>query len=400
MGINLGAGVGIPAKFANRHGLIAGATGTGKTVTLQTMCEQFSSCGVPVFVADVKGDISGLAVSDHCGTYPVRFWDVAGHKGRPLTMALWQLGPDLLARLLELTDAQTGAIEQAFAHNPRLSGLDSLSKAVRGQDTGAATKAAIERGILRLKRQGGDSLFSGPFDVSALWDADSQGRGMMNVLDAQQLIRSPLIYSTLLIWLLDQFYERLPESGDMDVPHFAFFLDEAHLLFEDASPTLIQKISRTVRLIRSKGVGVYFVTQSPEDLPSDVLGQLGNRIQHRLSAATLRDQKAIRAAAETMPVNPRIDAAEAIGKLATGEALVSTIGSDGAPTQCQRVRIGLPRCRLGAISDIERKQLMLLDGYDPANRVTVAPVAESEPWGMHVGALLVLACFILPPFLF
>lgn len=360
--INIGGGAAILGQYANRHGLIAGATGTGKTVTLQTLCEEFSRAGVPVFVADVKGDIAGLAI-DGQGT-AVNFWDTHGHQGKPFRLTAEALGVDLLARMLEITDAQMGVLEFVFAKYPKMKTLGELlekmtmaSNPIFGQfaGPGGATLAAVNRAVVRFSRQGGGTLIGTPcFDIARLFET-RDGNGIINILAADRLINSPVAYSTLMIWLLDELFDRMPEAGDLDRPRLVLFIDEAHLLFQDAPPALLQKIERTVRLIRSKGVGVYFVTQAPDDLPAAVLGQLGNRIQHRLSGATVRDQRMIKAAAETMPINPKINAAEAIAKLATGQALVSTIGHDGAPLPVELIRVNLPGCRLGAVTAEERQ---------------------------------------------
>ena len=353
--IHLNAQTAILGKYANRHGLIAGATGTGKTVTLQKLCQEFSTAGVPVFVADVKGDIAGLAMPARTITSPVHLFDVFGEQGAKLTLSLESLGPDLLARLLELTDAQKGVLEAIFATAHRkIETLVDLVDQLNRFEGQAGTVAAVHRALLRFERLGGDQLIGKTcFNIEDLFLSRGT-EGFISVLAADRLMMSPVIYSTLMIWLLDQLFERMPEAGDLDAPRFVMFIDEAHLLFQDAPDALVQKLERTVRLIRSKGVAIYFVTQSPDDLPDTILRQLGNRIQHRMSAATVRDQRAIRAAAETMPQNPAVNAAEAIGKLAVGEALVSVIGADGAPQPCQRTRIELPHCRLGALSRAER----------------------------------------------
>lgn len=389
--IRIGEGAEILGVYANRHGLIAGATGTGKTVTLQTLAEGFSRAGVPVFMADVKGDIAGLAIDGPSEACPVRFWDVYGENGAPLKLSLQALGPDLLARMLELTDAQKGIVESAFQNFGPLHTLGDLKKAAQDIAGMNGTNAALQRQIDRFSRTGGDFLIGSPsWDISALFAppevAESRACALIHILDAQKLINEPVTYATLMIWLLDELFTRMPEAGDLAAPRLVLFIDEAHLLFADAPPALTQKIERTVRLIRSKGVGVYFVTQCPDDLPATVLGQLGNRIQHALRGATVRDQKAIRAAAETMPTNPAINAAEAIAKLGTGEALVSTIGPNGAPQPVKKVRVNLPASRLGPISSEERaghKAPGPLDGSPlPAEKSKTHGSVEALGWAV------------------
>lgn len=353
--IHLGGNAAILGKYANRHGLIAGATGTGKSVTLMRMAEEFSRAGVPVFMADVKGDLAGLAVPRHLEANPVRFWDVFGQRGRPFRLSLTALGPDLLARMLELTDAQKGLLEFAFTKVPATLGdLANICNDAAGMN---GTNAALQRQLNRFERSGGAELIGMPeFGLENLFEDFGAFPAPIHILDAMRLIHEPVTYATLMIWLLRELYERMPEVGDLDAPRLVVFIDEAHLLFQDAPSALVATIERMARLIRSKGVGVYFVTQSPDDLPAPVLGQLGNRVQHALRGATLRDQRAIRAAAETMPINPAINAADAIAGLGVGEALVSTIGPDGAPQPVQRIRIQLPACRLGTISFAERQK--------------------------------------------
>lgn len=368
LNIRLNAHAAILAKYGNRHGLIAGATGTGKTVTLQKLCEEFSRIGTPVFVADVKGDIAGLAIDGKGKAAPVALWDVFGTQGTKLTLTLESLGVDLLARMLELSDAQKGVLEFCFMRNPGLATLADLSDELRNiRDN--ATKAALIRALRRFERMGGmDLIGKDCFDLKNFFEYADDGRGVVNILAADRLMQSPSVYATLMVWVLDQLFQRMPEAGDLDAPRFVIFLDEAHLIFQDAPPSFVQKLERTVRLIRSKGVGVYFVTQSPADLPSAVLGQLGNRIQHALRGATVQDQKAIRAAAETMPINPAIDAAKTIGTLGTGQALVSFLQEGGIPSPVQIIKIELPACRLGALSPEERAAIMLKQKSAPTER--------------------------------
>lgn len=354
----------LPA-MANRHGLIAGATGTGKTITLQTLAEAFSEIGVPVFVADVKGDLAGLsragggnpkvetrladlAIQDsRPAAAPVLFWDVFGMKGHPLRATISDMGPLLLARMLNLNDVQSGVLTAAFKiaddQGWLLLDLKDLKAMLQyvaehgaelADDYGklsAASVGAIQRGLLQLEHEGGEHLFGEPaLDFNDLLQTDGS-RGVINILAAETLYQSPRVYATLLLWLLSELFENLPEAGDLDQPKLVFFFDEAHLLFNDAPAALLQKIEHVVRLIRSKGVGVYLVSQNPQDIPDVVLGQLGNRIQHALRAFTPRDQKAVRAAAETFRANPGLDVAAAIGELGVGEALVSLLDEQGTP---------------------------------------------------------------------
>lgn len=375
--IPLNASTFITGKYANRHGLIAGATGTGKTVTLMKMAEEFSRAGVPVFVADVKGDIAGLAVSD----LPVRLFDVNGTAGEKFSIALPSFGADLLGRILGLTEPQQGMIETLSDTVGAPQSIDDLHDQVQRFEGMNATSQAVRRKITRFANNGGRKLTEGrTFDLQTLMPF-KDGKGQIAVLDAQELVMTPEIYGTVMLWLLREVYARFPEAGDCDRPKFVMFIDEAHLLFQDAPAHLIHQIEQTARLVRSKGVGIYFATQSPEDLPAAVAGQLAHRIQHGLRGSTVRDQRAIRAAAETMPINPSIDAAEAIGKLGIGEALVSVLDASGLPTPCQRVRIDMPRCRLGALSDSERSEVMDKWGYvkeQPQLPVSAAGSAASE----------------------
>jgi DNA helicase HerA-like ATPase len=379
-------------KFANRHGLITGATGTGKTVTLQVMAERMSGIGVPVFMADVKGDLSGMsqagsltpkleahldAIGVKVPTFaamPVVFWDVLGEQGHPLRATVSDMGPLLLARVLELNDTQQGVLTLVFklADDNGLLLLDlkdlrallqyaadnAASLQTSYGNVSAASIGAIQRGLLALEQQGGDKLLGEPMlDVDDLLQVDA-GRGVVNILAADRLMQSPRLYATMLLWLLSELYERLPEVGDLDKPKLVFFFDEAHLLFTDAPKALLDKIEQVVRLIRSKAVGVYFVTQNPLDVPDIVLGQLGNRVQHALRAYTPRDEKAVKAAASTMRANPALDTEKAITELGVGEGLVSFLDDKGRPNIVQRAFILPPASRLGAITADERKAVL------------------------------------------
>jgi DNA helicase HerA-like ATPase len=376
-------------KYTNRHGLVAGATGSGKTVSLLVLAEGLSRLGVPVFMADVKGDVAGLAQAgapspaiqervsqigiDGYGyeASPVVFWDLYGKSGHPVRGTISEFGPSLLGRILELNDTQTGVLEIAFKladdRGLLLLDLDDL-RALLGfvADNrkeisshyglvSAQSVAAIQRSLLSLERQGGETLFGEPaFELHDLMRTDLNGRGVISILAADQLILSPRLYSSFLLWLLSELYENLPEVGDLEKPKLVFFFDEAHLLFDDAPPALRQRVEQVVRLIRSKGVGVYFCSQFPDDVPNEILGQLGNRVQHALRAYTPRDQKAVRTAAETLAPNPKLDVAAVISQLAVGEALASTLQDKGVPMPVERAQICPPRCRMGAITPEER----------------------------------------------
>lgn len=389
--------------LANRHGLIAGATGTGKTVTLQGLAESFSANGVPVFVADVKGDLSGIAMpgsptfkhadklegrakelgmDDYAySDNPVVFWDLYGKQGHPIRTTISEMGPLLLARLLDLNDTQEGVLQIVFKYadenNLLLLDFGDLQALLQWANENAkelsgvygnvsrASVGAIQRQLLSFESQGADNFFGEPaLEIDDFLTVDDQGRGHVNVLAADQLMRSPKLYATFLLWLLAELFETLPEVGDPEKPKLVFFFDEAHLLFDDAPDALQDKIEQVVRLIRSKGVGVYFCTQNPIDIPEDVAGQLGNRVQHALRAFTPRDQRAIKAAAETFRINPDLDVAEAITELKVGEALVSTLDEDGAPTIVQRTLIKPPRSRLGPVNAKERAIIQSVSPFD------------------------------------
>ncbi len=376
-------------KYGNRHGLIAGATGTGKSVSLMVLAEGFSRMGVPVFMADVKGDISGLAVAgvsnekiaarvEQIGitgyvneASPVVFWDLYGKLGHPVRTTVSEMGPTLLNRILELNEVQSGVLDIAFKmaddDGLLLLDLDDLRallnyvaehKAEISQKYGLVSPtsvAAIQRALLRLEQDGGDHFFGEPaLDLADLMRQDMSGRGVISLLAADQLIMKPRLYSSFLLWLLSELFENLPEVGDLDQPKLVFIFDEAHLLFDDCPPALQQRIEQVVRLIRSKGVGVYFCSQNPDDIPDVILGQLGNRIQHALRAYTPRDQKAVKTAAETFVPNPKLDVAKVISELAVGEALTSMLLDKGIPMPVERAYICPPRCRMGAITMEER----------------------------------------------
>ncbi|UIP07510.1 DUF853 domain-containing protein [Erythrobacter sp. SDW2] len=394
---------------ANRHGLIAGATGTGKTVTLQGLAESFSAEGVPVFLADVKGDLSGicmagspqfkhadklesrareLGMDDYAySDNPAVFWDLYGEQGHPIRTTVSEMGPLLLARLLDLNETQEGVLQIVFRYADEnglllldfgdLQSLLQWASENSGELSGKygnvtkPTVGTIQRQLLSFEAQGADKFFGEPaLEIDDFLKVDEQGRGYINILAADQLMRSPKLYATFLLWLLAELFESLPEVGDPDKPRLVFFFDEAHLLFDDAPKALQDKIEQVVRLIRSKGVGVYFVTQNPIDIPEEVAGQLGNRVQHALRAFTPRDQRAIKAAAETFRINPELDVESVITELKTGEALVSTLDSEGAPTVVQRTLIKPPRSRLGPVTPKERaivQSISPVDGkYDSA----------------------------------
>jgi len=395
--IFIGLGGGQPQSLvlrrANRHGLIAGATGTGKTVTLQGIAESFSARGVPVFMADVKGDLSGIAmagsptaknadkliaraqeigVADYAfSDNPAIFWDLYGEQGHPIRTTISDMGPLLLARLMDLNEVQEGVLSIAFRiadeEELLLLNLDDLQSmlAYCAENADAITAkygnvtkqsvGAIQRQLLQLDAQGGNKFFGEPaLDIHDFLQVDEKGRGTINILAADKLMQSPKLYATFLLWLLSELFQTLPEVGDPDKPVLVFFFDEAHLLFDDAPKALVDKIEQVVRLIRSKGVGIYFVTQNPIDIPEDVAGQLGNRVQHALRAFTPRDQKAVKSAAETFRANPDIDVATAITELKVGEALVSLLQEDGSPSMVQRTLIAPPRSRLGPLEPKER----------------------------------------------
>lgn len=392
--INDEAEVCLIPKMANRHGLITGATGTGKTVSLQTLSETFSDMGVPVFAADMKGDLSGVANIggnkdsvkkrvDKYGLhekgfeykpYPVRFWDVFGEEGHPVRTTISAMGPLLLERLLDLNDTQGAILSMAFRiaddNNLLLLDLKDLQKMIqyvgdnrkefttKYGNISPASIGAIQRSLLRLESQGADKFFGEPALNILDFIQTEQGKGVINILAAEKLMQSPRVYTTFLLWLLDDLYETLPEVGDMDKPKLVFFFDEAHLLFNDMPKSLLEKVEQIVRLVRSKGVGVYFCTQNPTDIPNAILGQLGNRIQHALRAYTPNDQKAVRVAANTFRANPKFDTEEAITQLGTGEALVSFLDEKGAPQMVERANILPPQGQIGPITMTERDQFI------------------------------------------
>ncbi|KAA1188187.1 DUF853 family protein [Pseudohalioglobus sediminis] len=404
MGILIGGSdagqVFLDPRYANRHGLIAGATGTGKTVTLQCLAEGFSDLGVPVFMADVKGDLSGISqagkphpkiderveaigISDYhaCG-YPVAFWDLFGSKGTPVRSTVSEMGPQLLSRLLGLNETQESVLTLVFEFTDQegillldlkdlRTSLEYLAENAHELGTGySVSKAsvnAILRRLLMLEREGGKKFFGEPaLQLKDFMQNARDGRGIINILAADKLIMSPRVYSTFLLWLLSELFESLPELGDPDKPVLVFFFDEAHLLFKDAPKPLLEKIEQVVRLIRSKGVGVYFISQSPSDIPDSVLGQLGNRIQHALRAYTPKEQKAVRVAAQSFRANPALNTVTAITELGVGEALVSTLQAKGIPAPVQRVLVRPPQSRMGKATLAERKLLL---EHDPNMRL-------------------------------
>jgi DNA helicase HerA-like ATPase len=409
-------------RRANRHGLIAGATGTGKTVTLQVLAEGFSAAGVPVFVSDVKGDLSGLGmagsptaktheifagrareIGDAAWRYdalPVQLWDLFGEQGHPIRATISEMGPLLLARLLDLNETQEGVLNVAFhvadEDGLLLLDLDDLQAmlshcAERASELstkfGNITRASvgtIQRQLLQLRTQGAENFFGEPaLDISEFIRTDENGRGVVNILAADKLMASPRLYGSFLLWMLSELFEILPEIGDPDRPVLVFFFDEAHLLFDDAPKALLDKIEQVVRLIRSKGVGVYFVTQNPIDIPEDVAGQLGNRVQHALRAFTPKDAKAVRSAAETFRPNPDVDVAQAITELKVGEALVSVLQEDGSPSPVQRALIRAPGTRVGPLAPDERAVLITTDAvadkYDtPIDRESAEEILAAK----------------------
>jgi DNA helicase HerA-like ATPase len=409
-------------RYANRHGLIAGATGTGKTVTLQCLAEGFSNLGVPVFLADIKGDISGISQSgkphpkvdervEKIGIenyiqrgYPVAFWDVFGTQGTPVRSTITEMGPQLISRLLDLNETQESIITLVFefADNEGMLLVDiadlrtSLEYlGTNGKDLGIgysiskASVNAILRRLLMLEREGGDHFFGEPaLRLEDLMQTARDGRGMINVLAADTLVRSPRVYSTFLLWLLSELFENLPELGDPEQPVMVFFFDEAHLLFRDAPKALLEKIEQVVRLIRSKGVGIYFISQSPGDIPDSVLGQLGNRVQHALRAYTPKEQKVVRVAAQSFRANPKLDTVQTITEMGVGEALVSTLQDKGVPSPVERVLVRPPHSRMGPASKAERKAILDQDtnmrrygeSFDPrsAHEVLLEKTAERQ----------------------
>ena len=409
-------------KMANRHGLIAGATGTGKTVTLQVIAETFCQAGVTCFMADMKGDLSGISQSGKLSGFiqkrlpefgiedpqfqscPVRFFDVYGEQGHPMRATISDMGPDLLGRLMELNETQTGVLNIVFKiaddNGLLLIDLKDLRAMLNfvGQNAAeyttqygnvsTASIGAIQRALLGLESQGAEKFFGEPaFDIYDLLQCEG-GKGVMNVLAADKLMLKPKLYSTFLLWLLSELYTTLPEVGDLDLPKLVFFFDEAHMLFDGTSRALTAKIEQVIRLIRSKGVGIYFITQSPTDIPENILGQLGNRVQHALRAYTPKDQKAVKVAAETFRANPAFDTYEAILQLETGEALVSFLDEKGAPSMVERAKILFPLSQIGAVTEDQRAQIIkqsrLWGRYDnPIDResayeILVAATAEAE----------------------
>ena len=407
----------ITGKMANRHGLIAGATGTGKTVTLQVMAETFCQAGVPCFMADMKGDLSGISQVGKMSGFiekrlpefgienpefqscPVRFFDVYGEQGHPMRATISQMGPQLLSRLMQLNETQDGVLNIVFriADERGLllidlkdlrSMLDWVSQHAKEYTTkygniSTPTIGAIQRALLQLESQGADKFFGEPsFDIYDLMKTEG-GKGVMNVLAADKLMLQPKLYSTFLLWLMSELYSTLPEVGDLELPKLVFFFDEAHMLFTDTSKALLDKIEQVIRLIRSKGVGIYFITQSPTDIPENILGQLGNRVQHALRAYTPKDQKAVKTAADTFRANPEFKTDEAIMNLETGEALVSFLDEKGAPNMVERAKILFPLSQIGAVTEGQRldiiKQSRIYGKYDtPVDRESAFEVLMAE----------------------
>ena len=400
------------SKYANRHGLVAGATGTGKTVSLLVAAEGLSRIGVPVFMADVQGDVAGLSMAGVATpeiekrarevgltgfapeAAPVVFWDVYGKAGHPIRTTISEVGPSLLARMLELNEVQSGVLEITFklADEQGLLLLDlddfrsiltlvSEKRDEVSQRYGLVSSqsiAAIQRALLRLENDGGKQFFGEPaLELADLMRTDLTGRGVVSILAADHLVLQPRLYSTFLLWLLSELFEQLPEMGDLEKPKLAFVFDEAHLLFDNASPALMQRIEQVVRLIRSKGVGVYFCSQFPDDVPGEILGQLGNRIQHALRAFTPRDQKAVKTAAETFVANPKLDVAKAIAQLRVGESLVSTLQENGVPMPVERALMAPPRCRMGTITAEERAAIL---GRSPVGAKYDRPVNRESAY--------------------
>ena len=403
--------VSIPLAMATRHGLITGATGTGKTRTMQLMLEEFSRAGVPTFAADVKGDVSGIAALGDAASgfreraaklgaewaptaFPAAFWDIFAVHGLPIRTSIQAMGAGLLSRMLGLNPTQEGAMEIVFRKaeddqawmltledlrwslNDMLEEREEVSK--RYGNVTASSIAAIQRNLLALESQGGDRLFGeAPFDIADFMRVDADGRGVVNLLHADKLMEAPKLYATFLLWLLSELFRRLPEAGDLEKPKLVFFFDEAHLLFKDAPKNLVQQIERLVRLVRSKGVGVYFVTQSPLDVPANVLEQLGTRVLHAMRAHTAASLKTIRAAADTIRPNKAIKTREVLPVLGMGEALISVIGDDNVPTMVERVRILPPTGQIGPISDLERSAIIEGSDLGRKYRATV-PAAEAS----------------------
>ena len=407
----------IEGKMANRHGLIAGATGTGKTVTLQVLAETFCQAGVPCFMADMKGDLSGISQAGRLSGFiekrlpefgidnpqfqpcPVRFFDVFGEQGHPMRATISQMGPQLLSRLMQLNETQDGVLNIVFkiADERGLllldlkdlrSMLDWVGKHAKEYTTKygfftSVTIGSIQRALLQLESQGADKFFGEPsFDIYDLMQCEG-GKGVMNVLAADKLMLQPKLYSTFLLWLMSELYSTLPEVGDMDLPKLVFFFDEAHMLFDGTSKAMLDKIEQVIRLIRSKGVGIYFITQSPSDIPVVILGQLGNRVQHALRAYTPKDQKAVKTAADTFRPNPSFKTDEAIMNLETGEALVSFLDEKGAPAMVQRAKILFPLSQIGAISEAQREEIIrksrIYGKYDkPVDRESAFEVLMEE----------------------
>lgn len=407
-----GSDASILGKYANRHGLIAGATGTGKSVTLMTVAESFANAGVPVFIADVKGDISAVANSEDL---TVEFWDIYGEKGLPINVSLENVGSMMLSKILNLSDTQSGILTIAFKYardnNISIVSFDDLRSILNvlndNRETlsvqygliNSQTVAGVMRGILIFSEESGEHFFNNPsFDIMNFIRHDDNGRGIVNIMDGTKLVLNPSLYSTFLLWMLTELFRILPEMGDVEKPKFVYIFDESHLLFQDATPMLLQKVEQVVRLIRSKGVGVYFCSQVPDDIPNKVLAQLGNKIQHALRAFTPRDQKMIKSAAESFATNPDIDTFNTLQSLGTGEALVSCLSGRGVPDMVQIVKVNLPRFPLGEV-DASKRQAIIQgsDFYVVADTVAdvsqemvreTPPNALSEPPSTNAKAIM------------
>lgn len=415
---------GLVLKRINRHGLVTGATGTGKTVTLQTLAENMARAGIPVFVTDVKGDLSGIALPKAAGLVspPCLFWDLAGKGGHPVRITVSEFGPVLMGELLDLSDAQRGVLELCFkvADDSGLLLIDFKDLRAMLQHladnakeisatyglVSTASVAAIQRSLLSLENEGADTFFGEPaIELADLMRTTPDGKGYISVLHSAELMQKPKLYGCFLLWLLSELFEQMPEAGDLPVPKLVVFFDEAHLMFDSAPKALIEKVGQVMRLIRSKGIGVYYVTQNPADIPEDVQGQLGNRVQHALRAFTPAEQKKVKAAAESLRPNPAFDTFSVIGTLGVGEALVSVMDAAGAPTVVERVKVRLPDSRLGPLQTYERQQMMVtslvagkyetaidrLSAYETLqqkkaaqesqNQHAPAPQPQGSPWG-------------------
>lgn len=389
-----GSPVSILGKYANRHGLIAGATGTGKSVTLMTVAESLASAGIPVFIADVKGDISAMANSEDL---TVEFWDIYGEKGLPINVSLDNVGSMMLSKILNLSETQSGILTIAFKYAKdngiSVTHFDDLRHVLNALNDNrealsiqyglinAMTVAGVMRAILIFSEESGEHFFNNPsFDILNFIRLDDSGRGVVNIMDGTKLVLNPSLYSTFLLWMLTELFRILPEMGDVEKPKFVYIFDESHLLFQDATPMLLQKVEQVVRLIRSKGVGVYFCSQVPDDIPHKILAQLGNKIQHALRAFTPRDQKMIKSASESFATNPNIDTFTMLQSLGTGEALVSCLSGRGVPDMVQHVKVNLPSFPLGEVSSEKRRAIIHGSDFFMATvDEVIEPVVKSSP---------------------